>query len=108
MTDLTKKEFKTLISRLKANAKRRNIEFHLKSTDIDKIGIPITCPVLGIPIYFNNGKVQDDSISFDRIDSTKGYTVDNVIVVSHRVNKLKSNASLREMRSMVEFYDSLN
>jgi hypothetical protein len=108
MTDLTKKEFKTLISRLKSNAKRRGIEFNLSTSDIDEIGIPITCPVLNIPIYFNNGKVRDNSISFDRIDSTKGYTVDNVIVVSHRVNKLKSNASLEEMRSMVDFYDSLS
>lgn len=108
MTDLTKKEFKTLINRLKSSAKKRGIDFNLSTSDIDEIGIPITCPVLNIPIYFNNGKVQDDSISFDRIDSTKGYTVDNVIIVSHRVNKLKSNASLEEMRSMVDFYDSLN
>lgn len=93
---------------MKANAKRRGIEFDLKTSDIDDIGIPITCPVLGIPIYFNNGRVKDDSISFDRVDSTKGYTKDNVIIVSHRVNKLKSNASLEEMRSMVEFYGSLS
>ena len=76
-------------------------------TDIDEIGIPITCPVLGIPLAFNRNSVKDNSISFDRIDSTKGYTKDNMIVVSYRVNKLKSDASLNEMRQMVNFYDSL-
>ncbi len=106
-THLTSKDFKLLWRQLQASAKERGIPFDLKPTDIDDIGIPITCPVLGIPLAFNRGSVQDNSISFDRIDSTKGYTRDNLIVVSYRVNKLKSDASLDEMRRMVEYYDSL-
>lgn len=106
-THLTSKDFKLLWRQLRASAKERGIPFDLKPTDIDDIGIPITCPALGIPLTFNRGSVQDNSISFDRIDSTKGYTRDNLIVVSYRVNKLKSDASLDEMRRMVEYYDSL-
>ena len=107
-THLTQKDFKSLWSQLKSSAKKRNIPFDLLPTDIDEIGIPITCPVLGIPLAFNRHKVEDNSISFDRIDSSKGYTKDNLIIVSYRVNKLKSNSSLEEMNKIVNFYNNLN
>ncbi|BBA65605.1 hypothetical protein [Xanthomonas phage XacN1] len=105
-TALTKKDFKLLWSQLKASAAKRGIPFELTPTDIDEIGIPITCPILGIPLYFHREKVQDNSISFDRIDSTKGYSLDNVIVVSYRANRLKSDASLDELRRIADFYDA--
>jgi predicted RND superfamily exporter protein len=59
-------------------------------------------------LYFHRNMVEDDSISFDRIDSTKGYSVDNLIVISYRANKLKSDATLEEMRKIVNFYEKLN
>lgn len=107
-TALSNKDLRLLWSQLKASAAKRNIHFDLKPTDIDTIGIPITCPILGIPLAFNRGKVKDNSISFDRIDSTKGYTIGNIIVVSYRVNKLKSNASLDELNKIVNYYNSLD
>lgn len=105
---LTQKDIKTLWNQLKNSAKSRNIPFDLSPTDIDEIGIPITCPVLGIPLKFNRNKVQDDSLSFDRIDSSKGYSKDNIIIVSYKVNRLKSNASLEEMNKIVTFYNNLS
>lgn len=106
-THLTQKEFKLIWSQLKSSATKRGIFFDLKPTDIDDIGIPISCPILGIPLYFHRDKVQDDSISFDRIDSTKGYEVGNLVVISYRANKLKSNATMDELRKMVRFYEGL-
>lgn len=107
-THLTIKDFKLLWNNLKASAKARNIPFDLSPRDIDEIGIPITCPILNIPLAFNRNNVQDNSISFDRIDSTKGYTKDNLIVISYKANKLKSNATIDELRKIVTFYDNLN
>lgn len=104
---IASKEIKQLINNLKSSAKKRGIEFDLTTLDIDEIGIPLTCPVLGIPIYFYRGTPKDDSISFDRIDSSKGYTKDNVIIVSYRVNKLKSNATLAEMEAISSFYRNI-
>lgn len=103
---VTKKDFKKLLSSLRASAKKRNIEFDLTTADLDEIGIPITCPVLGIPITFNSGEAMDNSISIDRIDSSKGYTKDNIVIVSNRVNKLKSNSTFEEMKKIFEFYSS--
>lgn len=104
---LDQKDFKVLWSNLKASAKKRNIEFNLSPSDLDEIGIPLTCPILGIPLKFHKGKQQDDSISFDRIDSEKGYSIDNIVVVSYRVNKLKSDASYTEMEKIFNFYQSI-
>lgn len=106
--DITAKDIKQLWSQLRASAKRRGIPFDLTTTDLDEIGIPITCPVLGIPIYFHKGKAKPDSISFDRIDSTKGYTKDNVIIISLRANQLKSNGSIEEIESISTFYRNIN
>lgn len=107
-THITQKDFKLLWSQLKASANKRDISFDLSLSDMDNIGIPIVCPVLGIPLHFNRNKVEDNSISFDRIDSTKGYTRDNIVVISYRANRLKSDASLDEMRRIVSFYEALN
>jgi hypothetical protein len=106
-TDINLKDLNQLHSQLKASAKKRNIEFDLTVSDIDDIGIPIHCPVLGIPLKFNRGKVKPDSISFDRIDSDKGYTRDNVVIISYRANQLKSDATLEEMENLVNFYKTL-
>jgi hypothetical protein len=104
---ISKKDFKSIWSQLKNSAKKRGIPFDLKLSDIDQIGIPLSCPILGFPIFFHRDKVQDDSISFDRIDSSKGYTLDNLIVISYRANKIKSDATLSELKKIVNFYENL-
>jgi hypothetical protein len=106
--DITEKEVSQLWRNLSHSAKKRGIDFDLTIADIDDIGIPLTCPILGIPIFFHRDQAQDDSISFDRIDSTKGYTRDNIVIISHRANKLKSDATLEEMESLVNFYKRIN
>ena len=94
-------------SRAKARAKAAGIEFTLTRNDIADMTVPITCPVLGIPIRMEKGRPTDHSLSIDRIDSSRGYTPDNVVFVSWRVNRLKNDATLTEMRQMVEFYEGL-
>ncbi len=75
--------------------------------DLYDLTIPITCPVLDIPLREEKGRQSDNSISIDRIDSSKGYTPDNIVVVSWKANRLKSNATLDEMKKLVEFYEQL-
>ena len=100
------KDVNTIYSRLKSSAKKRNIPFHLKLTDIDQIGCPMNCPVLGIRLNYNAREQEDDSPSFDRIDSTKPYSIDNVVIISWKANRLKSNATLKELKMIVEFLDN--
>lgn len=100
-------EFRTIYNKIKASAKKRNIPFTLQLNDLDDIGFPISCPILGIPLKFNRNQVGPDSYSFDRIDSTKGYDKDNIIIVSWRANKLKNNASVEELKLIADFYSKL-
>lgn len=62
---------------------------------LDDIKIPSHCPLLGIPL--SRDGFLDNYPSLDRIDSTKGYTPENVIVISYRANTIKSNATLSEL-----------
>lgn len=101
------KDIKVLWSRLKQSAKSRNIAFDLTLPQLNEITFPITCPILGIPLFFNSNKSCDNSVSFDRIDSSKGYNIDNIIIISNRANKLKSDATLHEMKPICDFYSQL-
>ena len=80
----------------RTRAKKRGLEFTIKWTDVV---IPDTCPLLGIPLVWDvyGENWQDDQPSLDRIDSNKGYTPDNVWVVSWRANCIKGNATADEL-----------
>lgn len=93
----------------KYRAKVDGIEFSLLPSDVV---IPETCPALGIKIQSGMGhgrsmRQKDMAPSIDRIDNTLGYVSGNVIVVSYRANRLKSDATIDELRRIVEFYDRL-
>jgi hypothetical protein len=95
-----------LLASARCRAKSNNLTFDLVATDIT---IPTTCPVLGIPIVLtntgsNNKGGKDTSPSIDRVDTSKGYTKDNIVVVSWRANRLKSDATLDELTKLYEYY----
>ncbi len=83
-------------------AKRRGLEFTIT---VDDIQIPEKCPVLGIPLTFEPGRgAHESSPSIDRIDNTKGYTPDNIVIISWRANRLKSDATMAELKAITHFY----
>lgn len=97
-------EPRVLYNRLKQSAKKRGIEFNLTIYDLTLFSIPISCPVLGIPLKWHRGSPQDDSVSFDRIDSTKGYSVDNLQILSYKANRCKSNLSDAELKKFSQYF----
>ena len=105
---INQKNLRELLNHLKQSAKKRNIHFDLTMNDLNNLSFPLTCPILGIPLYFNRGFAADNSYSVDRISNDVGYTIDNVIIVSNRVNTLKSNATVDEMRKIADFYAKLS
>lgn len=98
---------KTLYNRLKASAKKRKIPFDLKLTDLHTLGYYINCPVLGIPLDYSGKQLNDNSPTVDRIDSSKGYTANNIIIVSWRCNRSKNDLSSEEIKKIAEFYENL-
>jgi hypothetical protein len=62
---------------------------------------PAMCPVLNTPIKFGDGtgrRPPENTASFDRIDSTKGYVRGNVQVISKKANAMKLNATEEELK----------
>ena len=106
--ELYQPEIKSIYNRLKASAKKRNIPFTITAWDLCNLSFPITCPILGLQLKYNRGAQQDNSYSIDRIDSTLGYDVDNIIVISWRANRLKSNSTTEELNKISEFYTNLH
>lgn len=51
------------------------------------------CALSGVKMTWMREKIRPTSISIDRIDSTKGYTFDNVRLLCHAVNRMKGDAS---------------
>ena len=49
------------------------------------------CEVMNIPLVIGDGAARFDSISIDRIDSTKGYSKDNVQIVCWGYNRMKGD-----------------
>ena len=86
----------------KYRAIKKNIHFSITYKDIH---IPKICPILGIPLKLNKGGRPgffDDSPSLDRVIPEKGYVPENIRVISNRANRLKSNATAKEMRLILK------
>jgi hypothetical protein len=81
--------------RAKKRAKDNGREFTIR---VEDIVIPNECPVFKQPFIFIAGSHMVPSL--DRIDSSRGYTPDNIVVMSHRANWLKNNASKNEIRML--------
>jgi hypothetical protein len=99
-----------LLNYARRNSKRRGEECNLELKDIV---IPEYCPLLGIKLNTEKATVgsglrvsgpgsQDSCPSVDRIDSSKGYTRENVWIISKRANVIKNNASIEELRMIYE------
>lgn len=105
--DIHQKDIKSLWNHLKGSAKKRGIVFTIKPSDLNNLTFPITCPIFSMPLVFNRHKPRDNSYSVDRIDSSLGYEPDNIVIVSYKANRIKSDATLNELKQLVEFYSVL-
>lgn len=80
----------------KNNAQKRNFEFTITKEDMWQqwLNQEEKCALSGIPLTIerNYKKMKEGmSASLDRIDSTKGYTVDNIQWIHKDLNKMKMN-----------------
>lgn len=71
-------------------------EFDL-TTEFLVANAPTHCPILGVELKYGGGDKANNSASLDRIDSSKGYTKNNVQIISMLANLMKSNATQAEL-----------
>lgn len=94
----------TMYQAAKTRAKRRNLPFSLC---LKNLTLPLVCPALGIPLVPSSGAVSNNSPTIDRIDNSKGYTNDNVIIVSFKANTIKNMATIDDLEKILNFYKGL-
>ena len=82
--------------RAKVRCKENGREFNISVEDII---IPDKCPILGLDLNMNSGKsgAYRNSPSLDRKDNSKGYTKDNIQVISQLANAMKCHATKEEL-----------
>jgi hypothetical protein len=88
------------LSNAKQRAKKLNLPF-----DLDKewfySALPKVCPVF--KTKFSDGK---HNISIDRLVPTKGYVKSNCRIISHRANTIKNDATLEELKLLVQYLET--
>lgn len=85
-----------LLDGARKRAKAKNIIFDLKAEDLE---IPEFCPILGTRLDGSSkapSMINTTAPSIDRLDSSKGYTKDNIRIICARANSLKGNATASE------------
>lgn len=62
------------------------------------------CPICQEPFLWErgHGKPQNNSPSLDRLDPRKGYTKDNVWLISYRMNRIKNDATPEELETIAK------
>lgn len=91
-----------LVKRAKERAKKKEIDFDISVHDITLVKF---CPILGIPLMVNIGQYggRYNSPTLDRKDNAKGYTKDNVWVISQLANQMKSSATKEQLVAFADW-----
>lgn len=89
-----KNYLQVLWKRTSDRAKRNNIEFSITKEDVI---IPLRCPILGIPLFLGTKGDYKNSPSIDRVNNSKGYTKDNIRVISSLANTMKNCATEEQL-----------
>lgn len=91
----------------KQRAKKHGIIFSISKQDvIDVYPIDNKCPILDLQLQPSLKKTQENSPSLDRIIPEKGYVKGNILIISHRANTIKNNATVEELEKIAAFLRS--
>jgi hypothetical protein len=95
-----------MVRNARLRAKEKNLPFDIDHAFLRSI-VPSHCPIFGMPLAWSaargNGRLPlPNSPSLDRIDPAKGYTKDNVWIISNKANSIKNNATHEELKLVTE------
>ncbi len=89
-----------ILTKIKQRALREGVEFNLT---VDNIFWPTHCPIFGYELSYYEAD-KNRSVSIDKNDPQKGYTKDNVVVMSMRANRAKWNLTASEVKKLYEYF----
>lgn len=95
-----------MVYNAKKRAAQKGMAFDLDRDYLFDIA-PTHCPYLGVKLRWEietggaiTTRAHSNSPSLDRIDNSKGYVKGNVVIVSHRANSIKRDATEVELIAM--------
>jgi hypothetical protein len=91
------------VCRAKFRAKKANAKDQEWTVTFGELDWPTHCPVLGMELDYFAEQRQENSPSFDRIDSDKGYVTGNVKIISWRANRIKNDGTVEEHEKIIEY-----
>ena len=83
-------------------ARKKGVAFTILPLDII---IPDRCPILDIPLKGFEGYSSYASTTIDRLIPELGYRPDNIIIISKRANTIKSDASIEDLRKIMNYME---
>lgn len=86
----------------KARAKKQGLPFNISKEDIV---VPEKCPVLNIPLIVSKGRLSDNSPSIDKKIPSLGYVKGNISIISFKANRIKTNATLADLKEVVKWME---
>lgn len=93
-----------MLTRARVRAKERGVPFDITKDDVV---LPTKCPVFGKKLSIGDGAPHAWSPELDRIVPSKGYVKGNVIVVSRKANRIKTDATPEDVQKVASFYAAL-
>ena len=91
---------KAMLRSARKRAKRDGILFTIRDCDIAFVD---TCPIRGVKLIRNQGKISPDNYSLDRRDNSKGYEPGNVFIISWMANQSKSNMTVEQVEKLLRY-----
>jgi hypothetical protein len=96
-----------MVISMRARAKKFGLPCDVTVADLDW---PTHCPVLGVELDYNattpgNRKIRTNYPTLDRWTNALGYVKGNVFVISHRANRIKSDATVEELRAVLAYME---
>lgn len=90
-----------MFNNAKTRAKRMGIVFEITKEDLV---LPEFCPIANVPLVLGTRSRTDRAnFSLDRIDNKKGYTKDNIAIISLHANVIKGNRDIAYFERMLAY-----
>jgi len=96
-----------LLKGARSRSRKKNFENEMDYKFLKKLISNNECPVFNKRFVFRGETDRKSpnrmSPSLDRVDNSKGYTMENVRVISYKANNLKSNATIEQIESLIYY-----
>lgn len=89
---------------VKSAAKRKGLSFDLTPEYLENIWTGL-CSISKTPIHLYNHRNAEDHAELDRIDSSKGYTQDNVHWTARKWNRMKGSLTYEDLIILLNWFE---